>query len=261
MAALQLRERPKTFTQLRPFFGCCNYYHEFLPLYAKYYGPLTELFKVGKAEGKKGSQVKVTWAPECEEACTGLNEALANVVTLKTPPFDGQPFYIRTDASPYAIGSTIGQVDHEGHLITHHHPLVFCSRKLTTRQQNWSPREQEASAILCALRRYEGWIMGHRVEVLTDHKSLEIWRTEPVDTSGGSAGRRGLWHEFFSKLDLHVTYLPVRYNTLAYALSRWAYSASEAYSEVIFHGTSTDRAEVIEFDPKEQALIQKQCLQ
>ena len=32
MAALQLWERPKTITQLRAFLGCCNYYHEFLPL-------------------------------------------------------------------------------------------------------------------------------------------------------------------------------------------------------------------------------------
>ena len=43
--------------------GSCNYYHEFLPLYAKYSGPLTELLKVGKIEGKKGSEVKLKWAP------------------------------------------------------------------------------------------------------------------------------------------------------------------------------------------------------
>ena len=178
MAALQLWERPETITQLRAFLGCCNYYHEFLPLYAKFSGQLTELLKVGKIEGKKGSQVKLKWTPECEEAFTGLKEALANVVTLRTPWLDGRPFYIRTDASRYAIGTTIVQVDDEGH----HHPLAFWSRKLTTRQRNWSPREQEAYAILCALRRYEGWILGHRVEVLTDHKSLESWRTEHVDT-------------------------------------------------------------------------------
>ena len=257
MAALQLWERPKTITQLRAYLGCCDYYHEFLPLYAKFSGPLTELLKVGKIEGKKGSQVKLKWTPECEEAFTGLKEALANVVTLKTPWLDGRPFYIGTDASRYAIGATIEQVDDEGH----HHPLAFWSRKLTTRQRNWSPREQEAYAILCALRRYEGWILGHRVEVLTDRKSLESWRTEHVDTPGGPALRRGRWHETLSRFDLHVTYIPGRYNTVADALSRWAYPASEAYSEVSFHGTATDKAEVIEFDKEEQALIKKHFLQ
>ena len=83
VAALQLWERPKTIPQLRAFLGCCNYYHEFLPLYAKYSGPLTELLEVGKIEGKRGSQVKLMWTQECEEAFTGLKEALANVVTLK----------------------------------------------------------------------------------------------------------------------------------------------------------------------------------
>ena len=121
MAARQLWERPKTITQLRAFLGGCNYYHEFLPLYARYSGPLTELLKVGKEEGKKGSQVKLKWTPECEEAFTGLKEALANVVTLKSVRCDGRPFYIRTDPSRYAIGPTIEQVDDEGH----HHPPCF----------------------------------------------------------------------------------------------------------------------------------------
>ena len=76
-----------------------------------------------------------------------------------------------------------------------------------------------------------------------------------MDTPGGPAGRRGRSHEFLSKFDLHVTYIPGRYNTVADALSRWAYPASEAYSEVSFHGTSKDKAEVIEFDKEEQALI------
>ena len=82
-----------------------------------------------------------------------------------------------------------------------------------------------------------------------------------MDTPGGPAGRRGRWHEFLSKFDLHVTYIPGCYNTVADALSRWAYPASEAYSEVSFHGTSKDKAEVIEFNMEEQALIKKHCLQ
>ena len=257
LAALQLWERPKTITQLCAFLGCCNYYREFLPLYDKYSGPLTELLNGGKVEGKKGSQVKLKWTPECEEAYIGLKEALANVVTLKIPRLDGRPFYIRTDPNHYAIGARIEQVDDEGH----HHPLAFWSGKLTTRQRNWSPREQEAYAILCALRRYEGWILGHRVEVLADHKSLEGWKTEHVDTPGVLARIRGRWHEFLSKFDLHVTYIPGRYNTVVDTLSRWAYPASEAYSEVSFHGTSKDKAEVIEFDKEEQALIKKHCSQ
>ena len=183
IAALQLWERPKTIMQLRAFLGCCNYYDEFLTLYAKYSGPLTESLKVSKVEGKKGSQVQLKWTPECEGAFTGLKEAQPLVVTLKTPRLDGRHFYIPTDTSCYAISATIEQVDNE----RHHEPLAFWSRKLTTRQQNWSPAEKEAYAKLGALRRYEGWFIGHRVEVLTDHKSLEGWRTGHVVSPGGAA--------------------------------------------------------------------------
>ena len=42
-------------------------------------------------------------------------------------------------------------------------------------------------------------------------------------------------------------YIPGRYNAVEDALSRWAYPASEAYSEVTFHGTSTVRPEAIKF--------------
>ena len=115
--------------------------------------------------------------------------------------------------------------------------------------------------ILSALQRYEGWILGHRVEVLTDHKSLASWRPEHVDTPGGLAGRRGRWHEFLSRFHLHVTYIPGRYNTVADALSRWGYPASEAYFQVSFHGKLTDKAKVIEFNKEEETLIKKHCLQ
>ena len=74
------------------------------------------------------------------------------MVTPKIRWLDGRLFYIRTDTIRNAIGVAIEQGNDEGH----HHPLAFWSRKFTTKQQNWSPREQEVYADLCALRRSEG---------------------------------------------------------------------------------------------------------
>ena len=73
-----------------------------------------------------------------------------------------------------------------------------------------------------------------------------------MDTPGGPAGKRGHWYEYLSKFDLHVTYIAGCYNTMADALSRLAYPASEGNSEVSF--------QVIDFDKGEQALIKKHCL-
>ena len=82
-----------------------------------------------------------------------------------------------------------------------------------------------------------------------------------MDTPGGPAGRSGRWHEYVSKFDPRVTHIPGRHDTVADALSRWAYPASEAYSGGRFHGTSTDKADVMELDKKKQALINEHCLQ
>ena len=173
------------------------------------------------------------------------------------PKFD-RPFYIRTDASRYAIGAVLEQVDEA---TGDHYPLAFWSRKLAPRQMQWSPREQETYAIICALKRYQSWVGTNRVEVLTDHRSLEYWATEHIDTVASPAGRRARWHEFLSLFDLHVSYLPGKHNTVADALSRWAYPASEGLQGTNIHGTEQDRHVVIEWDQEEKKLLRRECMQ
>ena len=63
---------------------------------------------------------------ECEEACHHLKAVLCEVATLHTPNFDN-PFYIRTEASRYAIGAVLEQVDET---TGDQYPLAFWSRKL-----------------------------------------------------------------------------------------------------------------------------------
>ena len=46
LVAIQKWKRPETITELRGFLGCCNFYHTFVPNYAKFAAPLTELLKV-----------------------------------------------------------------------------------------------------------------------------------------------------------------------------------------------------------------------
>ena len=54
---------------------------------------------------------------------------------------------------------------------------------------------------------------------LTDHQALEGWHREHVDTPSGPSGRRGRWHETFSRFRLEVVYLPGRDNAVADAMS------------------------------------------
>ena len=127
--------------------------------------------------------MRVKWTDECEEAFHHLRATLCEVATLHVPKFD-KPFYIRTDASRYAIGAVLEQVDEA---TGDHYPLAFRSQKLAPRQMQWSPREQETYAIICAPEKYQSWVGTNQVEVLTDHRSLEYWATEHIDTVSGPA--------------------------------------------------------------------------
>ena len=106
LLAIQKWKRPETISALGGFLGCCTFYHTFVKDYANYDAPLTELLKVGRQAGRAGSKVRVQWTDECEEAFVQLKAALCEVATLHLPKFD-RPFYIRTDASKYAVGAVL----------------------------------------------------------------------------------------------------------------------------------------------------------
>ena len=138
LLVIQKRKRPETISSLRGFLGCCNFYHTFVKDYARYAAPLTELLKVGREAGRAGSKVQVQWTDECDEAFVQLKAALCEVATLPVPEIDG-PFYLRTDASKYAVWAVLDQQDLETGA---HYPLAFWSRKLSPRQMQWSPRSR-----------------------------------------------------------------------------------------------------------------------
>ena len=97
---------------------------------------------------------------------------------------------------------------------------------------------------MASLRKWSGLIGFQPVVVTTDHRSLEDWVTEHVDTPSGPRGRRARWHETLSQFDLEVKYIPGPDNIVPDALSRWAYPASSSREDVSFHGSVEAKEEV-----------------
>ena len=91
--------------------------------------------------------------------------------------------------------------------------------------------------MVSALRKWAGLIGFQPVLVLTDHKALESWTKEFVDTPSGPAGRRGRWHETLSKFDVEVKYVPAKDQIIPDAMSRFAYPASQAMQDCSWHGS------------------------
>ena len=106
---------------------------------------------------------------------------------------------------------------------------------------------------MASLRKWAGIIGFQPTLVTTDHKSLENWVTEHVDTPSGPRGRRGRWHETLSQFDLQVAYIPGPDNVVPDALSRWAYPANSSREDVSFHGSLEAKEEVKRMLEKEIA--------
>ena len=238
LSAIKDWELPKTVTALRGFLGLANYYSSYVPHFAEHAAPLTSMLQLNRQDGKKGSKKALQWSSEAFEAFHRLKKALTDKLEVFQLDLN-KPFYLRTDASRYAVGAVLEQLQ-DGQRV----PVSFFSRKLTTSQRNWTPREQETYAIVAALRKWAGWIGFQPVVILTDHRALEHWVTEHVDTPSGPAGRRARWHETMSKFDLKVEYVPGKDNVVADALSRWAYPASAALQDCSWHGSAQDWAEM-----------------
>jgi hypothetical protein len=72
-----------------------------------------------------------------------LKSALQVAPILQTPDWN-KPFVVYCDASGEAVGSTLSQLDGNGH----DHPIHFASRQLTSAEKNYTVTEQEGLAVI-----------------------------------------------------------------------------------------------------------------
>ena len=81
---VQKWEEPATITALEAFLRSAKYYSGYVKDYAGVVGPMMDLLKVGKLEGRKGSVFRVQWTPEADLAFLATKEALGLELSLKT---------------------------------------------------------------------------------------------------------------------------------------------------------------------------------
>ncbi|GBM92508.1 Retrovirus-related Pol polyprotein from transposon opus [Araneus ventricosus] len=161
IAAIKRLERPKTKKDVRSVLGLMGFYRSYIPNYAEFATPLTELTK-----GKKSGDVK--WGKREEESFCGLKKALCEATALNAPDF-GKPFEIHADASDYAVGCCLTQKDEKGN----YRPIAFVSQKFNKTRRNWATIEKEAYAILFGFKKFDKWLHGTTVEIVTDHNPLK----------------------------------------------------------------------------------------
>ena len=201
MLALSEWKRPNKVRELPGFLGLANYYSGNVRRYADLAAPLMDMLK--NLPNQPGVKIALHWTALADKSLRELKKAILEVVPLRLADFD-KPFVVSPDASDYAVGAALQQRDDSGNLRS----LAFHSYKLTKRQLNWPPREEECYAILLALLKWHNWIGLNPVSIETDHKYLESWVDENLETTQGPSPHQAQWHELFSKFDMDVCYVP-----------------------------------------------------
>ena len=235
---LQRWEKPDNIRERWGFLGLANYYLGYIPNYTSIATLWIEMLENLRKQ-KNRKKIGLKWNASANMAFLKLKGARTDIVLLQLANWDND-FVLTPDASNLAVGAALQQEGPDGAL----RPLAFFSRKLSGSQLNWSPREKECYAIVAALLKWHGGQGNKRVEVRTDHRSLQNWATQDLKTVGGPSPRQARWHELFSKFDLHVLYNPGPVNPVDDFRSRWAYAANQGLGDVSIHGMAQAAGDV-----------------
>jgi len=160
---------PKTTKQTRSFLGFGNFYRRFIRKYSEIVRPMNEL--LGKINGK---DKPFTWTTEAQKAFEILKKRFTEEPVLIIAD-QMKPFQIECDASKYASGAVLTQLDGNGE----RHPCAFISRTFSPTERNYEIYDRELLSIIRALQEWRHYIQGstHTTTIYTDHKNLTFFRS------------------------------------------------------------------------------------
>jgi hypothetical protein len=195
---------PRNQDELHSFLGLTGYVQRFCHQYADLTAPLFDLLK---KKDKRNARIALNSIQL--KNFKELKQRLTTTPVLKLPDFS-KPMHIRTDASNFAIGGVLFQLEGDNE-----RPIAFTSRKMKSAELNYPTQQQELLAIVHTLSTFRVYCVDQPPIVETDHKSLEGIFTQKM------ANRRlARWYDLLAEFQPVFSYLPGHQNTIADTLSR-----------------------------------------
>ena len=155
---LQAWPTPTSSSAVASFLGFCNYFRNFIPLYATLAAPL---------ESIRASKLKsLTLSPAQARSFDLLKSAISAAPILHLPDF-ALPFYVATDASLSGIGTCLYQIVNSSKRF-----VQFQARSLSPSERNYSATKRELLAIVFALKKFHFYLYHSEFTLFTDHRAL-----------------------------------------------------------------------------------------
>jgi hypothetical protein len=137
---------------------------------------------------------------------------------------------------------------HDGHVVS------YASRRLRKHEENYMTQDLELAVVVHAIKIWRHYLIDHRCEIYSDHKSLKY-----IFTQTDLNLRQHKWLELIKDYDIRINYHPRKANVVADALSRKNYCNStfarrmrpELWREIRYLNLTmvNDIAMVVEVEP------------
>jgi hypothetical protein len=155
-------------SDLKAFLSTVSYYRRHIPRFAHIAAPLNRLEQKG---------VDYVWTEECDRAFNTLKRCLTAPPILAFPRSE-DPFVLDTDASSFAVGAILGQVQEGAERV-----VAYASRMLSRQERRYCATRREMLALVYGTREFRPYLLGRRFTVRTDHNSL-VWLQNFKDAEG-----------------------------------------------------------------------------
>lgn len=193
---------PTCVKDVRRVLGMAGWYRRFIRDFAAITTPMSETLKK-----KKCSVFK--WTTEASLAFKKLIKALTEAPVLATPNYD-LPFKIECDASDFACGAVLSQVQDGGERV-----IAYMSQKFIASQRKYHVTEKECLAVIMGIEKFRPYIEGSHFTVITDHYSL-LWLRNLKDPNG----RLARWSLRLQGYDFDIIHRKGKDHVVPDALSR-----------------------------------------
>ena len=224
--AVKCWPQPMSKTHVRSFLGLCSYYRKFIANFASIAEPLHKLTE---------KSVSFKWTERCQTAFDLLKDRLTTAPILTHPDFT-KPFILDTDASQYAIGATLSQIQEGQEKV-----VAFASKMLTKSERKYCVTRKELLAVVTFIKHFRPFLYGHKFLVRTDHSSLR-WLLRFKDPEGQLAR----WLEVISAYDMEIEHRAGRLHGNADGLSRMPCNQCGYFDDWEKTNTVHDYARIIE---------------
>ena len=169
--AVQKSPVPRSQTEVKSFSGLASYYRRFVPKFAEIARPLHKASE---------TSTKFEWTPEAQDAFESLILKLTSTPILAFPSLK-EPFLLYTDASQFATGVVLAQVQ-DGQ----ERAICYASKSLSKSQTKYSATRREVLALVTFTRHFHHYLLGQKFTIVTDHSALQ-WLHSFKDPDGITA--------------------------------------------------------------------------